>query len=81
MERNEVYKLIDTEREYQDKKWKGHKHEVGAYILLLEDYVLQARIAWVQNSGDHYALDNIRKIAGIAVHCMEEHETPARDLS
>lgn len=80
MEREKVYKLINGERDYQDTKWTGHKHEVGAYILLLEEYAKRAREQWTDSNSDVSALDMIRKVAGIAVHCMEEHGAPSRKI-
>ena len=78
--RADVYAAIDGERDYQDKQWKGpdHQHEVGAYITMLTYYVQKAQEAWTVKSGDYDALHVIRKIAGIAVHCMEEHGAPKR---
>lgn len=80
MERSRVYEIIDSERDYQDKKWSGQKHEPGAYILLLEEYVKRAREIWANSDGDLPALDCVRKVAGIAVHCMEEHGAPSRKI-
>lgn len=71
--RNEVYKVIDAEREFQNKRYAGRHHEVGAYLTLLRNYISKAEEGWVSGAGDLDALNIIRKIAGIAVHCMEEH--------
>jgi hypothetical protein len=84
MERKDVYKLIDGEREYQQDLEKdssrhdGHKHTVGDYLVLLNSYVSKANTAWSDNGTDTQALDVIRKIAGICVHCMEEYDAPER---
>lgn len=75
-----AYKAIDSEREYQETKWTGHEHEVGAYITMLDFYVAEAKKGWVKNSGDAAALESIRKIAGIAVACMEAHGAPERHI-
>lgn len=80
MKRESVYKLIDGERAYQVEQWGSpeHKHEVGAWLTLLRAYLYKADIAWTENRGDEAALDIIRKIAGIAVACMEQHGAPHR---
>jgi len=80
MERKQVYEVIDSERDYQDSKWSGHTHDAGSYILMIEEYAARARAAWVDNNGDQPSLDVVRKIAGIAVRCMEEHGAPKRQL-
>ncbi len=89
MTRQEVYELIDGEREYQDAqitngRFEGgsnQKHEVGAYITMLTHYVNKLQEAWTMNHGDQAALDVMRKCAGIAVHCMEDHGAPARKVT
>lgn len=81
MERMEVYDIIDSERNYQDSKWAGHKHEVGTYLTMIRTYLHEAEENWTRNSGDKLALESIRKIAGIAVSCMEEHGATYRELT
>lgn len=83
MERNEVYKLIDGERDYQDSlppsRTDGRNHTVGEFMVMLQYYMNKAIEGWTMTPNDKGALDNIRKIAGICVHCMEHHETPKRN--
>ena len=82
MERSQVYKLIDSERDYQDNKWpdiinlpvKG----VSEFVVMLNHYITVLNAEWTTNAGDTAALEVIRKIAGITVNCMEKHETKPR---
>lgn len=86
MTRQEVYKLIDGEREYQDSfianpknnRSEGVPHQVAGYIVMLNHYVQKLNEEWTGISGTDAALHVIRKIAGIAVHCMEDHGAPER---
>lgn len=82
MERSEVYKLLDGERAYQDSlgsdRTDGAKHTVGDYIVMLQHYQQKLVEAWTLNAGTEQALDVIRKIGGIAVHCLEDHGGPSR---
>lgn len=84
MERRKVYELIDGERSYQDtlppSRTDGVPHTVGDYLVMLDCYLRRAKDDWTNNAGNEQALDEIRKIAGIAVHCMEDHGAPARSL-
>jgi hypothetical protein len=92
MLRPEVYKLIDGERDYQDSfianpnnnRSEGGepyaKRTVGEFLVMLDSYLRRAKDGWTNNAGNEQALDNIRKIAGIAVHCMEKHGAPERKL-
>jgi hypothetical protein len=82
MQREEVYKLIDGERDYQDTldhtRTDGCAKGVGDYLTLIQHYHAEAVKAWTKNPGNAAGLDVVRKIAGIAVHCMEEHGAPPR---
>lgn len=82
MNRAEVYSLIDGERDYQDKLGPDRtdyvKRTVGDYLTMLTVYLRRAQDDWTNNSGNIQSLDEIRKIAGIAVHCMEDYGAPAR---
>ena len=81
--REHVYKVIDTEREYQDllddTRTDGSDHTVGDYVTMMQHYQNELVRAWTLNPGDAAALEVMRKIAGIAVHCMEDHGAPTRN--
>lgn len=78
MERSEVYRIIDSERSYQDKdvagvKYENKVHTVGEEILIISEYANLASNAWVFTKGNEKALDVIRKIAATCVRCIEHH--------
>lgn len=90
--RYKVYLAIDSERAYQDRLWPGpndgsNRLEAGEFLPLLAEYVRQAEAVWVkepkQRDGEGLELprtmDAIRKVAGIAVNCMEQHGAPLRE--
>lgn len=80
--RDFVYRAIDSERGYQDElpssRTDGHPLTVGDYITMMQHYQTELVTAWTKNSGDRQALHVMRKLAGIAVHCMEDHGAPFR---
>jgi len=84
MERSDVYKIIDTERDYQNKdlliKDWDHKGSpsVEAELLMMEEYIGKARTAWCNCKNNSEVLDVLRKVAGIAVRCFENHGVPPR---
>lgn len=82
MKREDVYKLIDSERDYQNSlgasRTDGSKKTVGDYLTMMNAYLQKAVEDWTFNPGCEKALDEIRKIAAITVRCMEEHETKPR---
>lgn len=81
MTREEVYRVIDGERKYQDWKWgsiEDRPHEVGAWIALMENLLEDARRAWGCSRSDMPALDELRKLVAVGVACMEQHGVPGR---
>jgi hypothetical protein len=85
--RQQVYSLIDGERDYQDALIKENgwidPKRVGEYLTILRAYLRKAEDAYIKESdsgpvAERPSLDNIRKIAGIAVACMEQNGAPAR---
>lgn len=87
--RDSAYYAIDTERDYQDalgedrcefEQNRMRNHSVGDHLVMLKVYVDRALLAWTDNPGDAKALDVVRKVAGIAVRCMEYHGAPERSV-
>lgn len=86
--RSDVYKAIDSEREYQEHfviPDRGYypTHTLGEFVLLLNQYAHQAMDKWSHHKdtaiGDEESLHEVRKIAAIAVRCMEQHGAPHRE--
>lgn len=87
--RRMVYGAIDTERAYQEK-WdtaeSSGKHETGAFILFMEEYLSEARrlestLESGGNTPEHEgetALDFVRKVTALGVACMEQNGAPFR---
>lgn len=83
MNREEVYKLIDGEREYQNSLWPSHEDApqltIGEFVLMLSEYVDRAKNEWTnEKKPEQKTLAMVRKIAGIAVRTMEIHGAPPR---
>ena len=82
MKREDVYKLIDGERDYQDSKFPGPEGNaatpVANWILYIRQHVGRAsdQIYWLDKDA---ALEDIRKIAALAIACMEYNDTKARN--
>jgi D-aminopeptidase len=92
MERKEVYRLIDGERDYQDSRWDNHAEtRAGKSDTLDENKSVAEWLNYLEfhlNEAKHavYALEpkkataSIRKIAALAVRAMEIHGAPERKL-
>jgi hypothetical protein len=76
--RTDVYRVINGERDYQDSKWSPEfddsKWSIGDWLIFIQRYVNEAE----SKLGYPAALDSIRKIAGLAVACMEYNGAPER---
>ena len=90
--RAEVYAAIDSERDYQDKRWgetlsggRPPTAEQLAGFRTVDEYALYI-VGYAHKLLDNAAtfavtkdkLDIIRKVAGLCVACMEEHGAPKR---
>lgn len=83
MTREEVYKLIDGERDYQDDRWwdevRHGRRSVDEFVLYVQGYAADA-VAIASHTNDRDgALAAVRKIAALCVACMEQHGAPARE--
>jgi hypothetical protein len=88
MKREDVYKLIDGEREYQDVRWNAETtaseglHSPEEWVMYMEDYLTQARhILARENVQTAYpkAMEIIRKVTAMGVCAMEQIDTKPRE--
>lgn len=85
--REQVYAVLDGEREYQDRRWNVNttptegQHTVTEWLVYMQDYVREA-MTQVTRAADpaasRLALNTIRKITAMGVACMEQHGAPER---
>lgn len=87
MTRSGVYKVIDSERDYQDEIWNAEtttsagQHEVAAWLTFMRAYLREAEEAISRNpepKATRMAMESIRKITAMGVCCMEQHGAPRR---
>jgi hypothetical protein len=81
MDREKVYRAIDSERNFQDRKWGSvdqHPHEVGGWLTIMRKLLSDAEQAWSSSGGDYQALFEIRKIIAVGVACCEQHGVSCR---
>jgi len=84
MTREQVWIVVDRERDYQNQAYSGKEKtssgqtreerdlDVAPGILMLDAYVTKAMLAWVDTKGTQLpALQQIAKIAAIAVRILE----------
>ena len=91
MERKEVYKVIDTERNYQDSFWNGTKssqqpsNAPNSMERTIDEFALYVarysnKLVEVCGTTDYpkEKLEVFRKIAALCVACGEQHSLPKR---
>ena len=87
MKREDVYKLIDGERDFQDLRWNasttisGGIHTPDEWVLYMEDYLAEARKYCSResaNTGRPKAMEIIRKVTAMGVCAMEQNDTAPR---
>jgi hypothetical protein len=81
MSRFDALNLTDAERDFQEKRWPGHKHSVTEFLVYMQDYVTEALNLYSRNdnaSVDEICKANVRKIAALALACMEQNGAPER---
>lgn len=85
--RREVFDVIDAERVYQERGLGNSLTDqpdkgVGEWVLLMEEAVSLARAEFYKPHppGRDGALHMIRKVAALAVRCMEQHGAPPREF-
>ena len=88
MERKKVYKRIDTERLYQDLQWSTRRTLDGTpddqkppaeWINYIEHHISAAKKG-VYELDTEEALAQVRKVAALAVRCLELHGCPKREI-
>lgn len=86
MEREEIYRQIDKERDYQQRRWDVRQKKDGVrdadkepetWILYIEHHLSLAKFA-AYNLDKQNTMAELRKIAALAVAAMEIHGCPDR---
>jgi hypothetical protein len=85
--REEVYKALDGERQYQNERWgptpSRGLHSVTEFLVFMRDYIEEAMHTESRESlttADPKALNIIRKITAMGVACMEQNGAPRRHV-
>lgn len=80
MDRQDVYRAIDSERAYQDCKWGtiiDNPHDLLTWLHLAQEELDEAYAAWRSGLEDA-AADELRQVAALAVAALEQHGVQPR---
>lgn len=86
--RDNVYKLIEGERAYQNAKWPEDPKEITSqkqtplhFVVYMQEYLNNAvrKLTDTADPGYTQLLDNIRKVTTLGVAAMEKFGAPARE--
>ena len=85
MKREDVYAIVDGERDYQDSKWVNEPiHTPTEWLVYLQRYLTKAIITATDvpsESCNALIMEDIRKITAMGVASMEEHGCTPRLIS
>lgn len=73
----DVQTAIESERGYQVKKYPGHRHTEGEWLLIMEKCLNDAKKAWNCGHGQN-VMDEIRQVVAVGVAAMEQCGAPPR---
>ena len=73
-----ILAAIEEEREFALNKYGSRPRPVSEHLLLIEQYLKDAKSAWTKYSGDDRALHELRKAAAMMLQCLSEHGCPMR---
>jgi hypothetical protein len=85
MTRETVYKILDGERAYQDRRWTkpDHNHSWEEWIMYMEHYIAKAKE--ICCTADQYDATynervgaNMRKVTALGIAAAEQHGFPGR---
>lgn len=83
-DRKDVYIAIDSERDYQQKRWGGNPHRqaddrtIDEYACYIQRYANVLIEVATTAETDVEKLHVVRKIAALCVACMERNGAPHR---
>lgn len=81
LRRSQAYAAINSERDYQGRKWGDPEHSVTEFLVYMRDYIEEAlHVVSRQSDPDASlaALHSVRKVAALGVACMEQCGAPHR---
>lgn len=73
MKREEVFEVINRERNYQDSLWpphEGHQHSEHC-LVSLQAYLRKAEDNWIASAGELTTVQQLAKMAAIIVRALE----------
>jgi len=74
MKREEVYELINKERDYQDRRHPKDA-SIPAELVMMQIYLTFALNDWAWKED---ARHQIRKVVALGIRCLENHGCPER---
>lgn len=82
LDRQEVFSILNEERDYQDEKWGGAPHDsdhsVSDWLIYMRIYLTEAENAVYKSNPDD-AMKAIRKITAMGIAAMESKGCKRRE--
>jgi hypothetical protein len=78
VQREEVFSVVADELQYQYELFGSNPHEIDAFATYIRRYSAELDLVVTMPNTPEAKLAVVRKIAAIAVRCMEQHGAPRR---
>ena len=80
---NEVYKVVESEVQYQSENWDlNDVQSLEQWLVYMETYINEAKVALTKDCGDeaeNNAVEAVRKVAALAVAALDQFEATPRE--
>lgn len=74
MNREDIYRELDAERQHQFVLWRDKPHSVGDWLIIIDRELNEAKEGWMKNKAErHSAMSEIMQIAAVCIAAMEQH--------
>lgn len=82
MKRDDVFQILDLERNYQDARWQAENDpgkSVSEWIIYMERHLEEAKRQIYMLNYDG-GLEQVRKVTALGIACMEYNDTKPREV-
>jgi hypothetical protein len=76
---DEVFQAVSDEVQYQYDRFGFNPHEIDSFATYIRQYSSELDQLATKGNGPVLKLDAVRKIAALAVRCMEQHGITHRE--
>ena len=69
-----LIELIEKERDYQERKYPNHGHELPGWLLIMHTELAEAEDAWMKST-DHESLAEVLQVIATGVAALQSYSS------